>query len=527
MQEISPIFKEFEQQLYTKNSTKKVDLCTQPDTFESNTKKENKNKKIAKICLIGAAITASVVGMIYAIKKGKTINLKDMTPNKFKQIQTDKFTGKIKGKLKNGDKVVMEYVDGVLNKSTRSGKVNFEKTYKTINNNKIVKKTVGDVTTEFNITKTQQEVKSAQEKLKNILKDDTLFSDELMKQADDIKFKSQNQKKEIKNKINSKIKSETEAQAKARQEAEKKKQELEQIAKQKAEKEAQDKIIREAEKLKQQQILEAKTKFEKGITDFKASLYNKTDEEINHAFQDTLTERNDIWNKAYKIANEKGIKSSRACDILENLSEAEKQEYKLLETKLDVIMKEQNNRRYNYIDKILHKAGDKPINTTHCSKYGTTEELTQLHNYYDCYTCNDAYRGQGGAINVKEDLMDSLFKKAPALEEDAIVYRSVHASLPKYQNFIDSIKDNCVIENPAYTSTATKIKDAQFYQFAGIVTSKEVDGVLMRIKVPKGTKGILGGHNEYLLPRNSKIKVNKVSLTDGIKIADCEYILPM
>ena len=52
------------------------------------------------------------------------------------------------------------------------------------------------------------------------------------------------------------------------------------------------------------------------------------------------------------------------------------------------------------------------------------------------------------------------------------------------------------------------------------------DGYIMRIKLPIGTKGVLGGYDEYLLPRNAQIKVVKINNVNGVKIADCEYILP-
>ncbi len=55
---------------------------------------------------------------------------------------------------------------------------------------------------------------------------------------------------------------------------------------------------------------------------------------------------------------------------------------------------------------------------------------------------------------------------------------------------------------------------------------KEDDGVLTRIRLPKGTKGVFGGNNEYLLPRNSQIKINNIEVIDGLKVANCEYILP-
>ena len=266
--------------------------------------------------------------------------------------------------------------------------------------------------------------------------------------------------------------------------------------------------------------------FERQVTNFKTSIANKSDDEIVQISQQVQKEHDDLWQKAQKLADEKGIKSGRQLDILETLTEEERQEYRLLQSKVSDLSSEKTIREYNYLDGILRKPEDKPLKTMHSAEYGTEAERDQLLRYYDDYQCNSAYRGQGGSINVKEELMDSLFKKAPALEEDAVVYRSVNALSSKNQPFIDSLKDGFVIDNPGYTSTATIVKDSQFYQFTSDVVSKNTDGVLMRIHLPKGTKGVLGGHNEYLLPRNSKIKINKINLIDGIKVADCEYILP-
>lgn len=135
---------------------------TQP---QSNIK-DGKKKLALALAALGAAAVAGV-----AIYKGKGTKLRNVTFNKgiaFSQ-NGDKFTGKIKDKLANGDNIVMEYVDGVLQKSVRSGQVNFEKVYETVNNEKIVKKTINGVTTEFNITKTQQKVKT-NEAVKSALK---------------------------------------------------------------------------------------------------------------------------------------------------------------------------------------------------------------------------------------------------------------------------------------------------------------------------------------------------------------------
>ena len=125
-----------------------------------NNVENGKNKLTLALAALGATALAGI-----AIYKGKGTKLSSIKFDKgmaFLQ-NGDKFTGKIKDKLSNGDKIVMEYVDGVLQKSTRSGQVNFEKVYETVNNEKIIKKTVNGITTEFNITKAQQNVKAAQE----------------------------------------------------------------------------------------------------------------------------------------------------------------------------------------------------------------------------------------------------------------------------------------------------------------------------------------------------------------------------
>ena len=182
------------------------------DNKANNTvQQENKIKNGKKKLLLALAGLGAVAVAGVAIYKGKGVKLSNINFDKGEAFlpNGDKFTGKIKDKLPNGDKIVMEYADGVLKKSTRSGKVNFEKVYETVNNEKIVKKTINGITTEFNITKTQQEVHSAQEKLKSVLDNGALSSKEVKEQTDAIKFKSNNQKKEIETAINKKPLEET------------------------------------------------------------------------------------------------------------------------------------------------------------------------------------------------------------------------------------------------------------------------------------------------------------------------------
>ena len=125
----------------------------------------------------------------------------------------------------------------------------------------------------------------------------------------------------------------------------------------------------------------------------------------------------------------------------------------------------------------------------------------------------------------KADLMDSGFKKAPALQDDAMVYRAVTPKGKETNAFFDSIRTGETIQDFAYMSTSTRIATRQFKQFA--LRAKENNGtVLMRIHLPKGTKGVLGGSYEYILPRNTKLKIVSTETINGVKVANCEYILP-
>lgn len=144
------------------------------DTSKTENNKDAK-KQTAKYIAIVAAAVAVTAGAIFAFKKGKSVKLENIKFDKGIASLKDgtKFTGKIKDKLKNGDKIVMEYADGVLQKSTRSGAKNIEKVYEVAQNgDKIVKQTIDGVQkAPVNITKITNEVKAQQSKLQTILKD--------------------------------------------------------------------------------------------------------------------------------------------------------------------------------------------------------------------------------------------------------------------------------------------------------------------------------------------------------------------
>ncbi len=163
------------------------------DKIELSTKK-NDDKSKKKLLAIGLAVAAVVTTAILCIKKGKASKLQNFD---FKNVPSD-FTGKVKGKLKNGDKVVMEYNNGVLVSSVRSGEKNVSKIYETVNGKKIVHITSDNKTSTIKLTQTQNIARKEQSELKELLdKNDNLTSADFKKRTDAIKYKSKSQQKTI------------------------------------------------------------------------------------------------------------------------------------------------------------------------------------------------------------------------------------------------------------------------------------------------------------------------------------------
>ena len=118
-------------------------------------------KKLA--LALGALGIAGAVGLGIAFKrKGLcATTLKDIKfSNGIAKKNGGNFSGKIKDTLKNGDKIILEYKDGILQSSRRNGKQTFQKTYGYINGEKFVHKNIGTETTSVNITQKIQKVKN-------------------------------------------------------------------------------------------------------------------------------------------------------------------------------------------------------------------------------------------------------------------------------------------------------------------------------------------------------------------------------
>lgn len=202
-------------------------------------------------------------------------------------------------------------------------------------------------------------------------------------------------------------------------------------------------------------------------------------------------------------------------------------EFEFLQGKQDIIEKIIQKR--NNIIKQLQHEGDVAIEGPYLQKYvETVAEQHAFGMYFDGYTWNSGLRDGRGFVDWQQvHLMDGVLERAPELKKESVVYRALYSDgMCKENNeFIDSLKEGMTFTDKAFMSTSENVDSPQFLQFAKSVVYDDY-GALMRIRLPKGTKGVRFGCDEFLLPRESKIKINKVEIVGGMKIVDCEYVLP-
>lgn len=200
-------------QAQNKNTTSSI----QPQVQQTEDGKNKINKVLIGLGVLGAA----TIGITCIIRGRKPKNTSDVQKliKQFQDIDFNKgtaklkdgtlFTGAIEDTLKSGDKVTMEYVDGILQKSTKT--TNGAEVVKEYTNGVISKKN-GEV---VDIKEVQNEVKTQQDKLKKLLADNKLSSQDFNTQANEIKFKSKKQQAEIKSTFDKKVQSEEAAKAEA------------------------------------------------------------------------------------------------------------------------------------------------------------------------------------------------------------------------------------------------------------------------------------------------------------------------
>lgn len=201
-------------------------------------------------------------------------------------------------------------------------------------------------------------------------------------------------------------------------------------------------------------------------------------------------------------------------------------EFEFLQGKQDIIEKI-IQKRCCVIKELQHE-GDVAIEGPYLQKYVETDaERYAFDMYFDGYTYNSGLRNDGIVDWGQVHLMDGVLERAPELKNESVVYRALYGDeICKENNgFLDSLKEGMTFTDKAFMSTSENVDSPQFLQFARSVVYDDY-GALMRIRLPKGTKGVRFGCDEFLLPRGSQIKINKIEIVGGMKIVDCEYVLP-
>lgn len=202
--------------------------------------KENKEKngKMLKLALTGLAIVGAAAATGFAIYMGKNKILQNAGGNvteqavegmrraiqknepqipvvkklseiDFKNIPKETFT--VEDLLSNCDKIQLEYTDGVLTKSRRSGHVNFEKTYEILEDgrHKVTKTSFGKSVSVI-LEDTQNAVKKSQNEIRELLsKKDKLPLSEFREQSNSIQYKTKEQKAELTRIMSEKTQAET------------------------------------------------------------------------------------------------------------------------------------------------------------------------------------------------------------------------------------------------------------------------------------------------------------------------------
>ena len=162
----------------------------------------------------------------------------------------------------------------------------------------------------------------------------------------------------------------------------------------------------------------------------------------------------------------------------------------------------------NYFDKTFRKLTT--VEQEVLKDYGT-ESFRQF---------NETLRGNldNEVARKKIAILDRIIENAKPLKKEKIVYRAIDEKLAN--KYITDLCAGNIVEDKAFLSTGGILDyHSEFKYYA----SKE-NSFILRIHLPKGTKGACLAIPEFILPRDSKLKL--INFDKKLKIADVEYILP-
>ena len=180
----------------------------------------------------------------------------------------------------------------------------------------------------------------------------------------------------------------------------------------------------------------------------------------------------------------------------------------------DIYDKKFHNKRLNKLKLMGEKNISEVFMKQQRLKYSNTDHRILSSYSDDARPFNDKLRV--GFKYKSKPLLDKIIEKADPLEQEGIVYRAININCA--EKYISDLLNGKVVTDTAYMSTGIQIDKGEFYRFVGLNT------YILRIHLPKGTKGAYISYHEMLLPRNSQLKM--LAFDEKLGIIDCEYILP-
>lgn len=136
------------------------------------------------------------------------------------------------------------------------------------------------------------------------------------------------------------------------------------------------------------------------------------------------------------------------------------------------------------------------------------------------------------------NILKKIIQDAKPLEEDTVVYRGIRIK-KIWDDFSDldfakGLKEGAIFQDKGFAAVS-RVYGNELAQVDPIWLEEPVNGYIMRIKLPKGTKGIdcraysgidssKGVNSVFYLPPDSKFHITKINNDD--RIIDCEYLLP-
>ena len=191
------------------------------------------------------------------------------------------------------------------------------------------------------------------------------------------------------------------------------------------------------------------------------------------------------------------------------------------------------------VDRIIKVTGkEKQKSFEYLDRIFSKEEAKAVASLYKDNKYNYLLRaGQIKPDEVQEiKVLNEIIEKSKPLEEDTIMYRGIRTKRIWDDfgelDFSKNIYEGAILEDKGFAS-ATRVYGDELAQVDPHWLEEPDSGYILRIKVPKDTKGIdcrgfsgieaeNGLNSVFYLPMNSKFHISKID--DEARIIDCELL---